>query len=336
MHDALGKQARARLTGLLPGIELGAADELSNVPRSMVYRLHIGSTKDGTDSAVIVKWFTAGGTGRIRESAASLDLPGAGLPALVAESVDPPVVVMADLGHGRSLADALLGGDPAQARTALVAWALAVAGLHSPRAACVRSSVRRSPPAVRTCGYRPCRSVPMSRTPSGCSSGSAHRSECRYPWAPWGNSVPWRSASVVTAMPPLTAADTCPDNNLLAGDQLTLLDFEGAQWRHIAWYVAYLTVPWPTCWCSWRLPADATEQALDAYAVLAGPSFAGVADAGFGADVSPSKRAVVLHRLRGARRAPGAPALAELAHHLHADLEHRWGAVPLPLAPAFR
>ena len=35
--------------------------------------------------------------------------------------------------------------------------------------------------------------------------------------------------------------------------------------RHPAWDAAYLTVPWPTCWCSWRIPDASAERALDAY-----------------------------------------------------------------------
>lgn len=47
----------------------------------------------------------------------------------------------------------------------------------------------------------------------------------------------------------LTPTDACPDNNVEIGDALVLVDFEGAEFRHIAWDVAYLSVPWPSCWC---------------------------------------------------------------------------------------
>ena len=48
-------------------------------------------------------------------------------------------------------------------------------------------------------------------------------------------------------------------------DGVVLVDFEGAQWRHVAWDVAYLTVPWPSCWCSWRMPSDVVERAVERY-----------------------------------------------------------------------
>ena len=59
----------------------------------------------------------------------------------------------------------------------------------------------------------------------------------------------------------LTPSDACPDNNVLRGGDLVLVDFEGAQVRHVAWDVAYLRVPWPSCWCSWRLPEDLAARA---------------------------------------------------------------------------
>ena len=52
----------------------------------------------------------------------------------------------------------------------------------------------------------------------------------------------------------LSPADACPDNNLLTDRRLRLIDFEWSEVRHPAWDAAYLAVPWPTCWCSWRIP----------------------------------------------------------------------------------
>ena len=77
----------------------------------------------------------------------------------------------------------------------------------------------------------------------------------------------------------LTPADACPDNNVAVGGRLVLLDFEGAQWRHVAWDVAYLRVPWPTCWCSWRLPDDVADAALERYRARRRAGLPAVADA---------------------------------------------------------
>jgi len=50
----------------------------------------------------------------------------------------------------------------------------------------------------------------------------------------------------------------------------------------------------------------------------------------------PSRRAFVLHRLAAVTRIDTHPALAAMAADLLSSLRHRWGDVPLELAPAFR
>ena len=71
----------------------------------------------------------------------------------------------------------------------------------------------------------------------------------------------------------LSPADACPDNNLLTADGCRLIDFEWAEVRHPAWDAAYLAVPWPTCWCAWRIPDDSSARALDAYREAAAEGF---------------------------------------------------------------
>jgi hypothetical protein len=164
----------------------------------------------------------------------------------------------------------------------------------------------------------------------------------------------------------LTPAGLCPDNNVGVDGRVVLLDFEGAQWRHVAWDVAYLLVPWPSCWCSWRMPDDVASRALAAYRASAGQAFDEVGRAGFERDVetaavgwalvsttwfldsalgrdpvrnpdrpTPARRAMILHRLDRTARSPELPSLAELAARLAAELRTRWGDVRLALAPAF-
>jgi hypothetical protein len=165
----------------------------------------------------------------------------------------------------------------------------------------------------------------------------------------------------------MTPADACPDNNVLTSGGLALLDFEGAQWRHVAWDVAYLVVPWPTCWCSWRLPDEVRTHALQTYRETAADRLPEVTGSGFTGDVSaaavgwalvttalfldnalgsdpalnpdkptPTRRAMITHRLGAASRNTELPALAALAGALAAVLRDRWGDVPLDFAPAFR
>lgn len=63
----------------------------------------------------------------------------------------------------------------------------------------------------------------------------------------------------------LSPSDICPDNNVRTEHGTRLLDFEGASVIHPAWDVAYLRVPWPTCWCAWRLPRTHSHVAEAAY-----------------------------------------------------------------------
>ena len=138
----------------------------------------------------------------------------------------------------------------------------------------------------------------------------------------------------------LSPADTCPDNNVLTADGLLLLDFEGAEWRHVAWDIAYLRVPWPTCWCSWRLADDVAVAALGRYRAAAGARVRrgrrrrhrrrrtrlGVHLGGPvpgpaladdpprpGTGRRPNRRAMILHRLGGAAAKPELPRAADLA-----------------------
>jgi len=173
----------------------------------------------------------------------------------------------------------------------------------------------------------------------------------------------------------LTLADACPDNNVLTPDGYLLIDFEEAEWRPVAWDVAYLTVPWPSCWCCFSLPAGVTRQALDRYRSVAAGQQRYFGTAAFERDVAlatagwamvssswflgraagedprfdseieeidetgelPTRRAVIAHRLAIAQRTEGLPALASLAARLRAALIKSWGGeTPLRPAPAFR
>ncbi|HVA60495.1 MAG TPA: hypothetical protein VNG13_08150 [Mycobacteriales bacterium] len=162
----------------------------------------------------------------------------------------------------------------------------------------------------------------------------------------------------------LTPADACPDNNRLTTNGLVLLDLEGAQLRHVAWDAAYLLVPWPSCWCSWRPSQDAAYAALESWrAAIALPY---VHDQAFDRDLrtvslgwamtsagwfvrravlddhphpaTPTRKAIVQHRLAAivGQSHPQLPALTALAEELLQATYNAWGEVLLELAPAFR
>jgi hypothetical protein len=285
----------------------------------------------------------------------------------VAAQQAPPVLIISDLGRGPSVADALVGRDPPAAQQAVCAWATALARLH-----CATVGLRaqfRAALAERE------GDLPVHDAPFGNDVEDAVRALDRT-CTQLGVRIPEGATEQLrglekrlgaSGLAALTPADACPDNNVLTADGLALVDFEGAQWRHIAWDVAYLRVPWPSCWCSWRMPADLGARAFDAYRAAASPRIPDVAAAQFDHDVTaaavgwalitttwfidnalgsdpllnpdkptPTRRAMISHRLAAAARSTELPALAELAALLGDALARRWGDVPLAYAPVFR
>lgn len=333
--------------------------QLTSGKRARVRRVRANS------QCLVVKEFISAGEGWVRESAALAIIPeGVRVPRLVAIGDAPPIVVMTDVGPGSSVADALLGTDPVVAADAVVAWAAAIGGLHR--------STTGSRAAFRAALDARAGDLPVAESPMPVfldeAAGLIARSA-----ADLGVEVPagaldeLRTLDDRLSVAALTPADTCPDNNVFTEDGLVLLDFEGAEWRHVAWDAAYLTVPWPSCWCSWLIPANIAELAVDAYreafpgcggdraafnleieAATTGWAYLSASwflpralpDDHPSADAArprPSLRAIILHRFDRARRSAsaGTPALAELADRLHTALISRWGDMPLTYAPAF-
>lgn len=342
---------------LLPGTDLEVLGVLGGSRRSVVRRVRAGAR------TLIVKEFKDEGEGWVRESAALSMMPaGVPVPRLVAERGAPPAVAMSDAGDGGSVADALLGDDTEAAGRAVVAWAAAIGALHR--------GTTGSREAFRAALAARAGDLPVAESTMAADLREAARSLAGH-CAELGVAVPPDAADELRSLggrldgggaAALTPADACPDNNVFTGDGLVLIDFEGAEWRHIAWDVAYLTVPWPSCWCSWRIPAAVAEQALDAYRAAVALPYA--ATAAFRADVAaaavgwtflsaswllprallddppltrpgPTRKAMVLHRMRQAAEDTAMPGLAEWAGRLHAALIGRWGEMPLAYAPAF-
>jgi len=342
---------------MLPGADLEVLDVLGGSRRSVVRRVRAGAR------TLILKEFTEAGEGWVRESAALSMMPaGLPVPRLVAERGAPPAVAMSDAGPGGSVADALLGDDPEAAGRAVVAWAAAIGTMHRHTAGS-RESFRAA--LAARAGDLPVAESTMATSLDDAAQGLARHCAELGVAVPPGAADELRSLAVrLDGAGPaaLTPADACPDNNVFTGDGLVLIDFEGAEWRHVAWDVAYLTVPWPSCWCSWRIPAPVAERAVDAYRAAAALPY--TATPAFRADVAaaaagwaflsaswllpqalpddppltrpgPTRRAMILHRMRQAAAAAELPALAGWAGRLHAALAGRWGAVPLAYAPAF-
>jgi hypothetical protein len=359
--------ALAAVRDLLPGVRLARADTIAERERATVQRLAAGFP-DGIARSLIAKHYRAAGEGWVRESAALSVLPPAARgPRVVAAGAAPPILVTEDLGRGASVADRLLGRDPHVAADAVAQWAGAIATLHAATRG-LRAEFRAA--LAERQGELPVAASRLSIDIEDAIRGLDR--ECG------GLGVPAVSGAFDelrelasrlggSGTAAITPADTCPDNNVQTPDGLVLIDYEGAEWRHIAWDVAYLYVPWPTCWCSWQIPDDVAHAAFAVYRRTAEPVFPEVGGDTFERDVeaavvgwalltttwfianalgsdpplnperpTPTRRAMILHRLDRAARSPELPALAELAGRLAAALRERWGDVPLAYARAFR
>lgn len=362
MRDGLD-HARA----LLPGVMLRDPQTLHTGDRSTVWRAR-ARWPDADETSVIVKQFAHADEWFMREAAAlSISPPDAPTAHIVAESDEPPLVVMTDVGSGPSVAAALRGDDAAVGAGAVREWALAMGRLH-------RATLGERERFRAALGQRSGELLLGESRMSMAADQAAHLLERQcldLDVVPPSHAlrelrdVPRRlSADLAGAISP---DDACPEDNVWLGDRLMLVDFEGAQWRHIAWDVAYLTVPWPTCGCSWRMPRDVASRALESYRLELETELPYVRDPQFRVDVAeaalawsfistswylpsalddapandaageptPSRRALILHRLDGARRAETLPAAAELAGRLRARLVQAWGDLPLAHAPAF-
>ncbi|GAA2365538.1 hypothetical protein Cme02nite_31370 [Catellatospora methionotrophica] len=354
------------IRALLPGVDVSPVDALGGSDRSAVRRARI-SRPGEAPTTVIVKTFDQPGSWARESAALALLPPGTPAPRLLAAGASPPVVVMSDLGTGPNVADALLGTDPAAAEAAVYAWAEAIAAVHRATSG-MRDAFRAELDARAQPGSAPLTSV--------AATLEQNIADLREACAPLGVAVPEPLADAFRAhaarlgddaASALSPSDACPDNNVLTGDGLALIDFEHAEWRHVAWDVAYLRVPWPSCWCSWRLPDEVADRAIARYRQAAAPTLPYVATPEFDRDLSaatdlwavlysswflpqtlsgdpvasakldsPRRRALLLHRLDLARRTSAAPETAAFAEALRTALVSRWGEVPLALARAFR
>ena len=363
---------------LLPGWRAEGAATLAGGDETVVQRLTVSDDQQRPTS-VIGKLFTGSAEGYVRESAALASLPpSVPAPRLIAEQAQPPLLLLHDIGTGSSVAEALLGRDPAAAALAVADWATAIGTLHAATLADPAAfSAELRQRAADGDGDGSNTAVPVDPTPGlvldavASLDARASRTGLRLPNGLRDELAELLARLTDPGQSALSPADACPDNNVRDDSGvLTLVDFEGAAFRHVAWDVSYLTVPWPSCWCCWRLPDDVAGEAVERYrdtvrpvlpwadsdgfrqavdraavgwAVITTSWFLGRAIAGdppmTEGDAAPRRRAFLLHRLELAiprAEADGLPVTAASLSQWHKTLTSQWGPVPLALAPAFR
>lgn len=352
--EVLASSAQAAGVGPLARVE-----ELAASGRTLVWRV-----TDGTATYVVKVYLSDDNHPWAREASALGALSSSSAPRLLGACSEPQLIVMSDLGLGGSLADVVMADDPSLAGASVADWAGSLAHLHQDSAGVADSYaellarrasqqvVHDRPRALREAADILATVAPRLRV-SVSDEAKARLSAMAETFA-----VP---------MQVLSPGDTCPDNNLVNSGRLAFLDFEFAEVRHAAWDVAYVRVPWPTCWCAWRLPAEVSERALARYREVLRASIAGVDSPEFEHDVDvatlgwclesaamfleealspkasgetmarrPGRRPLVLDRLAQASGMTVDRVLADLGRELHVALLREWGEDPLDLAPAFR
>ena len=193
-------------------------------------------------------------------------MPEPVVPALLGGDRDRRVIVLEDLAVERTLADALLGADADQARADVVALGGALGSVHgwsigrADELARVRAAhgVAAPPRAwwadVVRAERAPFREA-LDRLGLGDLAGAPLERELD---ALDGalTSGPWRG---------FVHGDPCPDNAVVAGGRVRLVDVERSSPGSVALDAAYLLAPFPSCWCFGQLPADLAAAASDAH-----------------------------------------------------------------------
>jgi hypothetical protein len=274
---SVASAAHDALTGLgVTAVRLGEVLDGGGT-RSVLMRA-VAERGSGDPVEVVIKLAVGPRDRFVRERAAlglvtHHDLPGT--VRLLGAREDPSLVVLEDLGGGPSVADLLLGDDPVAAEQAVKDWATTVGRLQAASTQLGDEFRARLMAASRLAiGARaPSRTDPPADLLTDWLSGSAETLQALV--GPLGVR-PTASAleelrAVARALTQpgpasgLVPGDTCPDNALYVDGRLTLIDFEGAAHRHVAWEAAHLLVPWPTCWCSWALPDQVASRSLAAW-----------------------------------------------------------------------
>jgi hypothetical protein len=255
-------------------VRLAAPEDLGGSGESTVIRVRVAATPFSLPRTLVVKRYGPPDPGAVTDAfvqeAVSYQLFTAlaseerMCPEMFAHDGRERLVVLEDLGRSPTLADKLLGNDPRSAERALLSWARSLGRLHASTAGRERDFEALSRRLGRPRSVDPLVGQgrkALAELPDLLSVGlgvdtpaAVHE---RASWAARLVGSPRHRA--------FSPSDACPDNNVITSKGVRFLDFEGGCWRDVLLDAGYLRVPFPSCWCSYALPAGMIEAMVAAW-----------------------------------------------------------------------
>jgi hypothetical protein len=254
-------------------IELSEPEDLGGSERSVVVRAKVSASPFSLPRTLVLKRYLEP-EGELCDSfvreAASYQLFTAlapedrMCPELFAHDADSRLVVLEDLGRVPTLADKLLGDDARAAERALLSWARSLGRLHGTTAGREadfdalqrRLTVPETKDPLSDDGPQALRELPgLLAEELGIDTPDAVRAAAD------------RSGSLLEdgRHRSFSPSDSCPDNNMITDRGVRFLDFEGGCVRNAIFDAAYLSVPFPSCWCPFALPRGMADAMLAAW-----------------------------------------------------------------------
>ena len=256
-------------------IQLAGPEDLGGSEETTVVRVRVATSPFGLPKTLVIKRHAPPPAGMpcesfVREAVSyqlftALAAEDRMCPELFAHDGAGRLVVLEDLGRAPTLADKLIGTDARAAERALLSWARSLGRLHSTtasREADFDALMRRlAPVRLKSDPLATRGPIALSKLPAllddalgVCTPTAVSERAERTRWL--------LETSRHRAFSP---SDSCPDNNLITSRGIRFLDFEGGCVRNVMLDAASLQMPFPSCWCSFGLPAGMTDAMFAAW-----------------------------------------------------------------------
>jgi hypothetical protein len=183
-------------------------------------------------------------------------------PRFYAGDSDSTLLIMEDLGTGQRLDQLLLGDDPVAAEQALIDFASVHGRMHalSIGKALKYSRIRETlGPTIETDDYPSSRlAVNLRQIAAALSVTPAQGIDAELSTLAISLQNPGPFLAFIQG-------DSCPDNVIYTNSGMRMLDFEGGCFTHALLEGCYGYIPFPTCWCVYRLPEHIPPRMEAAY-----------------------------------------------------------------------